>query len=165
MNQIVWTSQRFLKFDAESLYELLALRQQVFVVEQNCAYLDADGGDRGAVHILGRQAEGALVAYCRIYPKSDGWHIGRVLVAQAFRRQGLATELMHQALKQCEGAHPEYPQLPLQNVHLSAQCHLTEFYQSLGFSSVGDAYVEDGIPHQDMTRHATARGFAGMGHE
>ena len=159
MNGIMWTSHGFSGFDLNSLYALLAVRQQVFVVEQNCAYLDADGIDNIADHIMGRDVDGNLIAYCRIYPRADGWHIGRVLVVESHRRQGVATGLINQALMHCQQTRRGLPQLAIQDVHLSAQCYLIDFYQSCGFSVHGKPYVEDGIPHQDMTLFRTHRGL------
>lgn len=152
MQEIEWTISPWESLNIDQLYELLSLRQKVFIVEQQCDYQDADGVDQQALHVVGRTAQGSVVAYCRVYPKEDGWHIGRVLVEQSFRGQGLARQVMLIALQQCEAEHAAYPRMHVLPTHLSAQCHLTGFYQSLGYQSVGEPYVEDGIPHQDMRR-------------
>jgi ElaA protein len=151
--------------DIETLYDLLSLREKVFVVEQKCFYQDADGLDREAIHVIGRDNAEHLIAYCRIYPQVDGWHIGRVLVDSPFRGQGLARLLMVQALTICGLPSERGPELHLMPMHLSAQCHLTDFYGSLGFEAVGAAYLEDGIPHQDMSRAPAFRTTEGGQHE
>ncbi len=130
------------------LHDALALRQRVFVVEQACVYQDVDGKDPNALHLLGRDADGALVAYARILPpgaRFDVAAIGRVVVAPEHRGQGLARTLVFEAIRVAQGHHGP-------RVALSAQAHLEAFYASLGFVRVGDVYDEDGIPHVDMRR-------------
>jgi ElaA protein len=142
-------------FDALSplaLYELMALRQRVFVVEQRCIYLDADGEDMGATHLLGRDDAGHLAAYARLLGPGVRFAehaIGRVVVAPEARGRGLARALMERALASIRAAHGEVP------VALAAQAHLERFYASLGFERVGESYDEDGIPHVDMRRPPT----------
>lgn len=165
MLAIEWTTSPWNALNIDALYELISLRQKVFVVEQRCFYQDADGVDQQAIHIAGRMTEGGMVAYCRLYPKADGWHIGRVLVDQPFRGQGLARQVMLRALQQCVVENETYPTIHGLPIHLSAQCHLTHFYQSLGFQSVGEPYVEDGIPHQDMSRAPAFRTTEGGNYE
>jgi ElaA protein len=138
-------------FDALSpraLYELLALRQRVFVVEQRCAYLDADGLDTSARHLLGWETD-RLVAYARILPEATRFperSIGRVVVAPEARARGLARALMQLAIASIRATDGEVP------IALAAQAHLAPFYASLGFLPQGPPYDEDGIPHLDM-RH------------
>jgi ElaA protein len=135
-------------FDALSprdVYDLLALRQRVFVVEQHCAFLDADGHDLDALHVLGR-AGAALVACARILPRGGRFTeraIGRVAVAPEVRGRGVARALVIRALAAIDPPEP---------IALSAQRHLERFYASLGFVAIGTEYVEDGIPHVDMRR-------------
>lgn len=131
-----------------TLYDALALRQRVFVVEQRCAYLDADGRDAGARHLLGWDAD-RLVAYARVLPPGARFAehtIGRVVVAPEARGQGLARALMRRAIASIHAAHGEVA------IALSAQAHLERFYASLGFQRTGDTYDEDGIAHVDMRR-------------
>ncbi len=130
-----------------ALHDALALRQRVFVVEQDCLYLDIDGHDVEALHVLGHQ-EDTLVAYARVLSpgaRFDVASIGRVVVAPPARGRGVARALMRAAIAAAEARHG--PQLAL-----AAQAHLEEFYASLGFVRVGDTYIEDGIPHIDMQR-------------
>ncbi|CUR54501.1 putative acyltransferase with acyl-CoA N-acyltransferase domain [metagenome] len=135
----------------ESLYAILRLRNQVFVVEQECAYEDIDGRDllpdtRHLTAVL----DHAPVAYARLLgPRPDLVRIGRVIVSSSVRGQRLGHQLMTRALAACE-AH--WPGVPL---GLSAQAHLERFYAGHGFVAVGEPYDEDGIPHVDM-RHRPA---------
>jgi ElaA protein len=130
------------------LHDLLALRARVFVVEQACIYLDVDGRDPIAHHVLGFEDD-VLVAYARVLPagtRFDVPAIGRVVVAPEVRGRGLARALMHEAIEAARALHGEVP------LALAAQAHLEGFYASLGFVREGDAYDEDGIPHVDMRR-------------
>ncbi len=132
------------------LYEIMALRQAVFVVEQNCPYVDADGKDLPSWHLLGRQTDGQLVAYARLLPKGVAYpdypSIGRVLSAPNARGAGLGRLLMETALIESRRLFGDHP------VKIGAQLYLLEFYQSLGFFAVGEEYLEDGIPHIAMIR-------------
>lgn len=133
---------------SRELYEVLALRQRVFVVEQRCFYLDADGKDPDALHLLGRRGD-RLVAYARILAPGARFAehaIGRVVVAPEERGRGSARVLMERAIATITDAHGAVP------IALSAQSHLERFYASLGFARRGDPYDEDGIPHVDMLR-------------
>jgi ElaA protein len=132
------------------LYDVLALRSAVFVVEQECAYQDLDGLDLlgGTVHVIGRNAD-MMAAYARVLAPDDDHatpRIGRVIVAPASRGQQLARPLMREALAVCEERWPRQP------VELGAQAHLIGFYSSLGFGAVSEPYDEDGIPHVWMRR-------------
>ena len=132
------------------LYDALALRCEVFVVEQECAYLDVDGLDLTGPtrHVLGYDGD-LLVSYARVL---DGPRIGRVIVSAHARGHGVARELMQRALSSCERHWPGA------DVVLCAQSHLVGFYGSLGFTAEGDGYEEDGIPHQDMRLTRTISG-------
>ena len=140
----------FAELDADLLYRIVRRREEVFVVEQECAYLDADGHDRDAWHVIGFDDGGDLVAYARILPpgatQADHPSIGRVLTVPSVRGHGVGRALMEWTLAQVDrlfaGA----------TVKISAQTHLEDFYVSLGFRTVGDGYLEDGIPHVAMVR-------------
>jgi ElaA protein len=141
-------STRTLQFEQLSIYELhdiLQLRSSVFVVEQDCVYQDMDGADFKSTHILG-YAAGQFAAYSRILPpdEKDIVHIGRVLVAQKFRKQRLGRQIMDQSIKFCRSTYAKNP------VVLAAQCYLKHFYESLGFKAISEDYLMDGIPHLDM---------------
>ncbi len=139
-----WYERGFAELTRDELYAILELRERVFVVEQKCAYQDADGVDPVSRHLWATNG-GEIVAYLRIVPagqKYDEVAIGRVIVAQAMRGTGLGKELMRRGLA-AAGAVP---------VRLSAQAHLEKFYADLGFRRVSDVYDEDGIPHVEMLR-------------
>ena len=128
----------------------MALRQEVFVVEQNCPYLDADGKDEQAWHLMGFNENNNLIAYTRILPKGISYKkypsIGRVVTSPSARGSGIGRVLMNESLKQMEQLFPQ------QDIKISAQCYLDKFYISLGFEIVGDEYLEDNIPHYPMIR-------------
>ena len=146
---LAWAVLAAGELDVPTLYDVLALRSAVFVVEQGCAYQDLDGLDlaEGTVHVIGR--DGRIAAYARVLAP-DSQHrsprIGRVLVAPEARGRQLARTLMRLALEAVGARWPETP------VELGAQAHLTSFYASLGFEPVSQPYDEDGIPHVWMRR-------------
>lgn len=129
---------------------MMVLRQAVFVVEQDCVYLDADGKDQESWHLMGVNSEKELVAYLRILPKGISYQnypsIGRVLTAEKVRRDGAGKALMQQALIEAERIFPG------EAIKISAQTYLNGFYESFGFEPVGEEYLEDGIPHVAMVR-------------
>ena len=128
------------------LYDLLKLRSEVFVVEQECIYLDIDGKDQKALHVLGI-SEGKIVAYSRIFKAGDYFmspSIGRVVVAKSHRKKGYAKIMMKAAMEYI------FNSLKERQIELSAQTYLSRFYTELGFRIVGEAYLEDGIPHRKM---------------
>lgn len=141
-----WNTLSFAEFNLEELYAVLRLRQEVFVVEQNSAYLDLDGLDQQATHMLCRD-EGRLVAYQRCllpglkYLESS---LGRVLVSRQMRGQQLGRELAQR------GVNFNLLHWPGSDICISAQAHLQDFYGSLGFTAEGEEYPEDGIPHRKM---------------
>jgi len=131
------------------LYDVLRLRAEIFVVEQNCAYQDIDRRDVDALHLLGYSEEGELAAYARLFDAGKCFEqasIGRVVVAQPFRRYGLGKLLMRQAIGHLHAAFGPQP------IMIGAQRYLDKFYTELGFVTVGEPYDEDGIPHQHMLR-------------
>ncbi len=147
---ITWSEIAAQDLDVRTLYDVLALRSEVFVVEQECAYLDVDGLDllEGAVHLLGRSGTD-IAAYARVLGPDDHHptpRIGRVIITPAARGQQLSRRLMERALTLCEEQWVGRP------VELGAQAHLTGFYRSLGFEATGAPYDEDGIAHVWMRR-------------
>lgn len=138
----------FADLDLLQLYELLRFRQEVFVLEQNCPYVDADGKDPDCLHLWLEDAEGRMAAYCRLVPEGVSYtgyvSIGRVISRQDLRRTGAGRRLMKEAL---EWIHAHWSGLP---VKISAQCYLEDFYASFGFRGIGDTYLEDDIPHRAM---------------
>ena len=149
MASVRWHDREFAELSAGELYAIVELRERVFVVEQKCAYLDADGVDPISRHVWAEDDRG-LVAYLRIVPagaKFDEVSIGRVVTAPEVRGTGLGRELMRRGIAAC-GVAP---------IRIGAQAHLQRFYGDLGFVCASDAYDEDGIEHVEMTRPATAR--------
>lgn len=148
-----WVCRPFPGLGVDALYALMRLRQQVFVIEQNCAYLDADGLDPQSWHLLAWTSGPApqLVACLRIVPPGQRHaepSIGRVATATEVRRTGLGLELVAKGVARCLHLYPRQP------IRISAQAHLQDFYGRLGFMSEGDGYEEDGIPHVAMLRPA-----------
>ncbi len=145
---IRWSVLTFEDLDTHALHDVLRLRTDVFVVEQRCAYPEVDGRDPDALHVLGHDPHGGLVAYARILPPGEDGHphIGRVVVHAGHRGQGLAHELMDRTLQATRDHHGAVP------VALAAQTYLEGFYQRHGFTRQGPDYDWDGIPHVDMLR-------------
>jgi ElaA protein len=123
------------------LHDVLALRADVFVVEQDCPYLDPDGEDPAAIHVLGTE-NGSLVGYARIHETPEGARIGRVVTARDVRGRGLGHDLVRASVAAI-GERASY---------LHAQDHLRAFYAAHGFRPAGDVFDEDGIPHVRMDR-------------
>jgi ElaA protein len=144
---LIWHLRTFAELTASELYAILALRQRVFVVEQRCPYLDADGIDPVSRHLWAERG-GAIAAYLRIVPagvKFPEPSIGRVITAPEARGAGLGRELMKRGIA-AAGAAP---------IRIGAQAHLEKFYGELGFRRASEIYDEDGIPHVEMIRPAT----------
>lgn len=138
-------------FEALSVYELNAIfraRQEVFAIEQQCAYLDADGYDIVSWHLAAWAVGAALpLAYARVVAPGHKYaepSIGRVITTGAARGRGLGRELMQRAIAHCRAAHPG------QGIRINAQARLESFYTGLGFATVGAPYIDDGIPHIEM---------------
>jgi ElaA protein len=145
-----WRWSRFEQLGVDDLYDALALRCRVFILEQG-PYLDPDGLDRGSGHLLGRDDAGALTCYLRVVDpglKYEEPAIGRVIVAPEVRGQGLGRALMHEGIARCQTVWPG------RNIRISAQAHLAPLYASLGFEAVGEVYGEDNIPHLQMLRRS-----------
>lgn len=152
--RLSWTWVRFERLTGDDVYDLLALRSAVFVVEQDCVFLDADGLDRQAWHLLGRSLDAGrtLIGYLRCidpgvkYPEPS---IGRVVVDATARGSSLGRAVMHEGIVRVRAAWPGHA------VRINAQYRLEAFYASLGFVTVGPVYVEDDIEHVEMTLAAT----------
>jgi ElaA protein len=131
----------FEALDTATAYDVWRLRQQIFVVEQECPYPDLDGRDTepGTRHVLLREGD-RLVGYARVLDDTDVWRIGRVVLAPDARGRGLAEPLMHTALQVCPG----------RDVVLDAQSPLAGWYETLGFVVAGEEFLDDGIPHLPM---------------
>ena len=143
-----WTIKKFDELTLEELYAMLQLRNEVFIVEQNCVYIDIDGKDQPAWHLMAIEND-KIVAYTRILPPGLSYSdpaIGRVVTSSSKRRSGLGRELMKRSIEACEKLFGKI------SISLSAQVYLQSFYESLGFIVAGEEYLEDGIPHIKMSR-------------
>lgn len=132
----------------KELYQMLRLRSEVFVVEQDCVYQDVDNKDQKALHVIGVK-EGEVVAYTRVFKPGDYFDnvsIGRVVVSQDQRKYGLGKQIMLASLSAIDEKFPNKP------IEISAQSYLLKFYSDLGFSAFGEEYLEDGIPHRRMLK-------------
>jgi ElaA protein len=146
---LTWQWTRFGGLSGDDVYDMLALRSVIFVVEQDCVYLDPDGLDRDAWHLLGRDGAGRLLAYVRVVDpglKYTPPSIGRVVVDPSQRGTGLGHVLVAEALRRCEATWPGQPN------RIGAQARLRGFYGRHGFVADGEVYLEDDIEHIDMER-------------
>ena len=162
-SSLTWQLASFHELSGYQVYHIIQAREQVFVKDQHCTYIDADGLDIDAIHLSAylpeyqddknnenkdhQDVNPQLVAYCRVLTSTTPQRypiIGRVLVVADYRGSGLARELMIRAIDYC------YSHFPNQPIHLSAQTYLIEFYQSLGFVCEGAAYDAEGIEHIHM---------------
>lgn len=142
-----WRWKTFAELEREELYACLRLRQQVFVVEQGCAFLDADGLDGEARHLLGVDGAGELCAYLRVLAPGRVYReiaIGRVVTAPQIRGRGLGRELFARGLRLARRCFPGH------GVRIGAQQRLVPFYREAGFVTAGEPYLEDGIRHVEM---------------
>lgn len=140
----------FHELTAPQLYAIMALRQEVFIVEQNCPYLDADGKDLKGYHLSGHDDDGKLVAYARLLPKGVSYDnfvsIGRIATSPTVRGTGAGQALMKACLDNMELLFSG------ESIKISAQSYLRNFYEAFGFAVSGDEYLEDDIPHLPMVR-------------
>ena len=147
---ISWHIDKFEDLNIHKLYNFLFLRAEIFVVEQDCPYLDVDNKDQKALHLQGYLGE-KLVAYCRLFKPGDYFDeasIGRVVVNAHYRKYGYGHQLMKKAI--------EFQRLLLNEteITISGQLYLKKFYESHGFIQTSDTYLEDNIPHIQMkTKH------------
>ena len=146
--EIRWYLKAFNALSLEELYQVLRLRNEVFIVEQNCPYQDMDNADQKALHLLGFTDQG-LAAYTRLFEpgiKFDMASIGRVITAQFARGTGTGRLLMQESIKAVEENWWKTP------IKIGAQMYLQKFYESLGFIKSSEMYLEDNIPHIEMVR-------------
>lgn len=138
--------KKFSELTTTELYSILKLRSEVFVVEQNCVYQDVDNKDQKAIHLF-ISDENEVIAYTRLFNKGDYFNqasIGRVVVHQKYRNKKLGHLLMKDSIKAIEKHYNT------SKITISAQTYLKNFYESHQFKQVGEAYLEDGIPHIKM---------------
>jgi ElaA protein len=147
-----WRWFTFEELPGTELYDVLALRQRVFVVEQHCFFTDIDGRDRQAWHLLGRTSEGMLAAYLRAFPPAPpagAPTIGRVAVDARYRGTGLGRSLMEEGMRMIHGRYPRNP------IRIAAQHVVEPFYTRMGFVRTGEPYDDDGILHVDMIQKSS----------
>jgi ElaA protein len=154
---LTWQCLPFDELSTSELYAILKARQAVFVVEQNCPFLDADDVDQHCLHLSGWQVwdtTNALAAYARLVPPKLKYvepSIGRVITSPEFRGQGLGKELMQRAVRAMDELYPGLA------IRIGAQQYLERFYSALGFVTASPTYIEDGIPHVEMVRASVPR--------
>jgi len=145
-----WHWCRFDELDVHALDAIYRARQQVFVIEQACIYLDADGFDAHSFHLAAWSGDRSVpLAYARVVHPGQKYaepSIGRVITTGAARGTGLGRELVKQAVGHCAQAFPGH------GIRISAQTRLERLYGEFGFVAVGVPYLEDGIPHTEMLR-------------
>ena len=140
--------KKFDELNTTTLYDILQLRSEIFVVEQDCVYQDLDGKDQKALHVIGKK-KNKVVAYTRVFRSGDYFEhssIGRVVVAKDQRQYGYGKVIMNASIKAVK------EHLNEDIIKISAQTYLKKFYNGLGFNEYGEEYLEDGIPHVAMMR-------------
>jgi len=150
MKSIKWKCKLFSQLNTDEFYELIKLRIDIFVVEQTCPYHELDEKDRHnqTLHIMGFNNDN-LICCARLLAPSVSYaevSLGRFAVVESYRRQKVGSELMTQCLIQAENHWPN------NNIRISAQHHLSLFYEDFGFNQTSDMYLEDNIPHIEMLR-------------
>ncbi len=146
---VKWQWSRLQNLTARELHDILAARQSVFILEQRCAYQDADDLDHAAWHLTGRDEDAQLVAYLRVIPPGSRYaepSIGRLLTVKAMRGRRLASIALKQAIEKCDKAYPGHA------IRVAAQTYLEAFYCQCGFLALGARYVEDGIAQINILR-------------
>lgn len=137
----------FQELSLEEFHDIIALRIQIFIIEQNCPYQEVDGKDKLAHHLFFKNEMDEIIAVTRILPQGISYEevaIGRVVVHEEYRGTGLGNQLMADSMNFVRDKYGEVP------VRLSAQKHLENYYGNHGFKSTGKEYLEDGIPHVEM---------------
>lgn len=140
--------KKFQELTTSELYEILQLRSEVFVVEQNCVYQDIDGKDQKALHVIGIK-EGKIIAYTRLFNGGEYFNtpsFGRVIIKETERKYGYGHDLVKASIEAVVNNYKET------KITISAQTYLKKFYESHGFEKVGEDYLEDGIPHIKMIK-------------
>ena len=140
--------KRFSELLTQELYDLLQLRSEIFVVEQDCVYQDLDGKDQISLHVIGKK-NNKIVAYTRLFKQGDYFKeasIGRVVVSKEERQHKYGYDIMEASINVIKELFKE------NTIKISAQCYLKKFYSNLGFKQLGEEYLEDGIPHIAMIK-------------
>ena len=142
-----WEIKNFEELSLSELYEVMRIRAEIFVKEQNCAYNDLDNKDNIAKHLLAKE-KNKIIAYARIFKEGDFYEekmaIGRILVSEKKRKEKIGHKLVQKGIDYCKQNYPN------KVIKISAQSQLREFYKKIGFVYKGETYLEDGIPHSSM---------------
>lgn len=141
-----WSCKAFKELSLDEFHDIIQLREIVFVVEQDCPYLDVDGKDKDALHVFG-EYQGNIVATTRILKPGKSYNevaIGRVVTSPTVRGMGMGKQLMEESMKFVQLHFGKVP------VRISAQTYLLKYYKSFGFIETGQEYLEDNIPHFEM---------------
>lgn len=147
MEKISWQTKAFKDLTVDEFFEIIQLRTEIFVVEQNCPYQEVDEKDRKSFHLFGKTSNGQIIAVSRILPPGVSYQeisIGRVALKKEARGKGIADEMMKETFKFIESRFGK------QAVRISAQHYLLNFYNKHGFTPIGEIYLEDNIPHVEM---------------
>ena len=141
------TTYTYQQLSKEKLYQIIRLRLEVFVLEQNCIYQDLDNKDQKAIHLVGEE-DGKVIAYTRLFKKGDYFEnasVGRVIVKKESRKKDYGKQIMQKSIEELKNEYNE------EIIEISAQKYLIKFYADLGFKKAGEEYLEDNIPHIKMT--------------
>jgi ElaA protein len=150
--QLLWNFAYFNDLAVADLYDIIGLRNAVFIVEQDCPYQDCDGVDRVSHHLWMRDSEGKMAAYLRIVPPGVNYaepSLGRIVTSPDARGTGLGRAVVREGFTRIEELYGPLP------IRIGAQRYLLKFYEELGFASTGREYEEDDIPHTEMLRPAS----------
>ncbi|WP_301875999.1 GNAT family N-acetyltransferase [Limosilactobacillus oris] len=140
----MWQVKRFNELTVTDLYQLLALRAQVFVVDQQRVYQDPDGRDQKAIHIFNRDEDGEIVAYARVFLKDDLVSFGRVAASNKVRGQGFGGQLLDKIMQTIQ------QEFPGRQIEIEAQVQVEDFYKRVGFVSEGEPFIYKSTPHIKM---------------
>ena len=146
-NNIKYSWKTFKELSIDDLYAILHLRQKVFVMEQDCPYIDADFSDQDAFHLVGYDEKNTLIAYLRAFPpniKYEGASMGRIVVEEGMRNKSIGKEITNIGVSFLRENYPDH------EIIISAQHRLQKFYEKLGFNARGEVYLEDDIDHIQM---------------
>ena len=149
MTTVIWNFAHFSELSVADLYDIMALRASVFIVEQRCAYQDPDGVDTLSHHLWCRSVSGEIAAYLRVVPpgaRYDEPSLGRIVTSAAARGSGLGRAVVSEGIQRAELLYPGTA------LRIGAQRYLLRFYESFGFQRTGYDYDEDDIPHSEMLR-------------
>jgi len=149
MEKITWNTRAFKDLSVDEYFEILHLRIEIFVVEQDCPYQEVDEKDRQSFHLFGRTENDKIIAVTRILPHGISYNeisVGRVALKKEYRGKRIADQLMEESFKFIKNEFGEQP------IRISAQQYLLNYYRKHGFKQVGEMYLEDNIPHLEMLK-------------